>query len=293
MTVPLEQKTSGPKRPARMHLHRFGRAFVAGLLLALLCGFFWRGAPLPATSIEVAAPGRAWHVDPLAALTVQAEVFGRQPTYVTLAYRTASDPQWTRMRLRVVPDHRSGRVRYEFPQVRESLRFFLEGGGCRTGVYEVAVNDQVALTSVQAFYEVPAYLELPDRVEASADLMGMEGTRVRLVLGSSVPLARMVFQMDDGSPEELSATDDEGRTFEKILYLTRDCAYTVWLHPHGSPWAVCGVRGTVRVVPLSPPLFARSSRPACRVAAARESLTLFPIRAVRHLPADQHGEQPL
>lgn len=293
MTVPLEQKSFISRHLSRLYVLRLGEAFVAGLLLALLCGFFWRGTPLPATSIEVAAPGRCWHVDPLAALTVQAEVFGRQPTYVTLAYRTASDPQWTRMRLRVVPERLSGRVCYEFPQVREPLRFFLEGGGCRTGVYEVAVNDQVALASVQAFYEVPAYLDLPDRVESSADLMGMEGTRVRLVLGGSVPLARMVFQMDDGAPEELSAADGEGRTFEKILYLTRDCAYTVWLHPHGSPWAVCGVRGTVRVVPLSPPLFARSERSVSPVAAAGESLTLFPIRPVGHLPAVQHGEQSL
>lgn len=291
MTVPLDRRLAYASRPARVLLPRFGKALLALLLLALPCGYFWRGAPLPATSIEVAAPSRAWHIDPLAALTVQAQVFGRQPSYVTLAYRTASDPQWTRMRL--VPDRRNGRVRYEFPQVRESLRFFLEGGGCRTGVYEVAVNDQVALSSVQAFYEVPAYLDLPDRVEASADLMGMEGTRVRLVLGSSVPLARMVFQMDDGSPEELSAADAEGRTFEKILYLTRDCAYTVWLHPHGSPWAVCGVHGTVRVVPLSPPLFARSARPACRVAAVGESLTLFPTRSGRRAPADPCGEPSL
>lgn len=214
------------------------------------------------TTIAVQRPETGWTVPQLEAFTVQADVTGDVPAQVTLAYRPAGSRTWVREKLPVqAQEAEDGRpvhaVTHHFPEVRESLEFTLEGGDYLTDPQEIAIIQRPFLKTITAHYQYPPYAGLPDRSVAGGQLAGLEGTTVRLLFESSMPLQRaeFVFTPDrnraDVQRSELSRLSPT--TFEMTLVLEQDGRYAVELYEANGFREARPEVYEIRVTPDDPP----------------------------------------
>lgn len=202
------------------------------------------------TVIALAAPSGGWSVPQMEAFTVQATLSGVVPSEAQIAYKSASTGYYIKEKIPV----RDGKVAYTFPEVREALTFYISGGDETTDAVQLSVVERPYLKSIVAHYKFPDYAGLPDKTSPSGQLLGLEGTQVRLVFESSLPVKRAVFALDKTAPEEMPCRQDAGGTkFEKALMLREDGAYTVELHDaHGFREAK-PERYEIRVIPDNVP----------------------------------------
>jgi hypothetical protein len=189
------------------------------------CGVRWPHR----TTIAIEERAKGWSVPQLESLTVKGTVTGVRPPQVTLAYRNESSRYWIKEKVAVGDD---GAVAYTFPEVRERLRFYVEGGDYKTDVYPVDVIQRPFIRKLVAHYDYPAYAGIPDRAIESGQLSGIEGTSVRLVMDMSMKLDKALFILDGSAPEQLAATGD--RQYEKTLLLESNGVYRLELYDaHG------------------------------------------------------------
>lgn len=198
------------------------------------------------TVVAVQEPAEGWMVPQLEAKEIRATVTGEIPDTVTLSYRSPSSDYWIREKVAVrdgAPAEDgtpAGAVSFTFPEVRESLRFYIEGGDFVTREYAIGIVDRPFLKSIAAHYSYPPYAGLPERDVPSGQVQGLEGTRVALRFESNMPLekAQIVFRDADDparARREVLGFDGESRTaFSKTLMLERSGSYTVELfEPNG------------------------------------------------------------
>lgn len=196
------------------------------------------------TVVAVQEPADGWMVPQLEAKEIRATVTGEIPETVTLAYRSPSSDFWIREKVAVragAPGEDgapAGAVSFTFPEVRESLRFYLEGGDFVTREYGIGIVERPFLKAIAAHYSYPPYAGLPDRDAPSGQVQGLEGTRVTLRFESNMPLqkAEIVFR-DAAEPanpakarREALGFDGGSRTaFSKTLMLEQSGSYAVEL----------------------------------------------------------------
>jgi hypothetical protein len=204
------------------------------------------------TTITLEEPDTGWRVAQMESFQITAEVSGEIPSNVLLSYRGETTGYWIRERLQIesvettLPDGTETtqhRVRYQFPEVRENMRFTLEGGDFRTEEIDLRINPRPFITGIEAVYEYPPYSRLPNETKQSGQLAGIEGTTVNINFTSSMKLRKAVFRFKrradaDGASaepqiEELPLGAD-GRTFTKRLVLKHEGTYQIELHEeHG------------------------------------------------------------
>jgi len=228
------------------------------------------------TTIALQTPASGWTVPQLESLTIDARVSGQVPPQVTLAYRSKSGGYWVRERLAVRDD---GTVRYVFPEVREPISFYVEGGDDTTDTQGISVIDRPYLTRIVAHYEYPEYAGLPNRDVEGGQLYGLEGTRVRLAFECSMPLKKAVLRMDAAgvpppatrpSTEELKLVS--ATKFEKTFLLSTDGSYTVELYEQHGFREARPERYEIRVTPDNPPQVELLSPAQNLIATARASI---------------------
>jgi len=187
------------------------------------------------TTITVAEPDSGFLVPQRESLTVKAKVTGEPVPYVKLTYTGKATGHTTTRRLAV--DEQGG-VAHTFPEVRERLVFTMEGGDYKTEPFDVDIIEQPYLKNIKAHYEPPAYARLPRQTVEGGQLVGLEGTRVRLEFECSMPLQKAVFVQWEGTkklkPVPMKFISADRTRFEKTLYLSKNGNYQVELYEkHG------------------------------------------------------------
>ncbi|MCE9529885.1 MAG: hypothetical protein K8T89_01895 [Planctomycetes bacterium] len=213
------------------------------------------------TTIAVQTPANGWVVPQLDPIAVQAEVTGDVPKRLQLAYRVGGTGNWTKENVPVQENHSTDRttytINYIFPEVRDPIEFTLEGGDYRTDPQHISIIQKPFLKSITAHYEYPSYAGLPNRTVNNGQLSGLEGTQVRLVMESSMPLERAVFIFtpeDAKNPEQRNDIERVGATtFQKTLMLEHNGRYRVELYEANGFREARNEVYEVRITPDDPP----------------------------------------
>ena len=100
---------------------------------------------------------------------------------------------------------------HTFAAVVEPFTFHVTAGDARSATVSVAVEPRPRIASMAVTYAYPAYTALPERVLDAFDghLHGLPGTRARMSIGASKPLASLALDLDDGSA--IAFEPDEAR----------------------------------------------------------------------------------
>jgi len=199
--------------------------------LFLLSGIRWPHR----TTITVAEPDNGFLVPQRESLTVRAKVTGEPVSHVKLT-QTGKATGHTSSRKLAVDEQ--GNVTHTFPEVRERLVFTMEGGDYKTEPFDVDIIEQPYIKNIKAHYDPPGYAKLPKQTLESGQLVGLEGTKVRVEFECSMPLKKAVFVQWEGTkklePVEMDFTSSDRTRFEKTLYLSKDGNYQVELYEkHG------------------------------------------------------------
>ncbi|MBU0754051.1 MAG: hypothetical protein KJ645_02860 [Planctomycetes bacterium] len=144
-------------------------------------------------------------------LPIRIQVEGRDPGEVRVVYETDSTQP-----VRAVANRRGvAEYWYRFRNVRETMRFWVEGGDDhgRDRSVEVSVIVPPQVVSVRAEYRYPEYLNLEPEVRDTAQIEGPEGTEVALTFTLSKPAASASLSLRNSRgtstiPLELGEGDD-------------------------------------------------------------------------------------
>ncbi|HLX63652.1 MAG TPA: hypothetical protein VKX17_20445 [Planctomycetota bacterium] len=202
------------------------------------------------TLIAVAEPAGGFQIPQMEAFTLHATVSGAIPPEIQIAYKSASTGYFIKEK---IPVCNGGQVSYTLPEVREPLRLYLSGGDFMTDPIELAIVERPYLKSITAHYKYPDYAGLPDKSSAGGQLAGLEGTQVRLVFETSMPVSRAVFALDKSAPEEMGTPASSRQSFEHALMLREDGAYSVELYDAHGFRESRPERYEIRVTPDNPP----------------------------------------
>ncbi|MHC4915701.1 MAG: hypothetical protein ACYTGB_09430 [Planctomycetota bacterium] len=205
------------------------------------------------TTITLEQPQTGWTIPQMESFTVKGKVTGSLvPPQVTLAYRGKSGGYWIKERISVRDD---GSIRYTFPEVREAIRFYVHGGDYETDMMRISIVERPFLKRILADYDYPDYAGIPDRPVEGGQLVGLEGTKVKLSFESSMPLKKAVFVLREGKAEEKREEFklDGGTKFGKELYLSEDGNYQIELYEVNGFREAKPERYEIRVTPDDPP----------------------------------------
>ena len=155
-------------------------------------------------------------------LNVSAEVVGPSREQVYLMFST-DDGQAVRQAIPMtLPE---GAVRFEtpFPPGKQGFvcgtDYWIQRGDSRSQAFRINVRPVAMLDVESLTYQFPAYTGLKDEIiEHSGDIKAVDGTEVRLVAKSTVPLERanIVF---DNDPKQTLALSVSGEDFRKATAL--------------------------------------------------------------------------
>lgn len=248
------------------------------------------------TTITLEEPETGWTIPQMEPFSLSATVSGVVPPQLLLAYRGETTGYWIREKIAVRDD---GSARYTFPEVREPMRFYLRGGDFTTDDYRIDIIGRPYLRRIAAHYDYPDYAGIPDRVVESGQLVGLEGTRVRLAFESSMALKRARFILDGKEPEELPLTSET--ELEKTLVLSADGSYGVELYEKHGFREAKPERYEIRVTPDNPPEIELLAPGRNLIATGRASVEValrasddFGLRTIEFLyQLDEGGPAPL
>jgi len=125
--------------------------------------------------------------------------------------------------LTMIPTGNPGEFELLLLGLEEGLEYFVESDGVRSPTYTLDVVDLPYVETMSHEYRWPAYTGIPDEVvENAGDLAVLPGTRVRVVIESTVPTGAGRLIIDDDEPIDLSV-DEEGRVVGE--FVVRDRGY--------------------------------------------------------------------
>ncbi|MDA0837614.1 MAG: hypothetical protein O2857_07520 [Planctomycetota bacterium] len=200
------------------------------------------------TVIVVSEPKTGWTVPQMESFEINAAVSGVIPDQILLAYRSESSGTWTKERIRLTEDNQFS---YTFPEVRERFSVYLTGGDFTSDTYDVSIVERPYIKVIEAHYDYPDYAGVPDRMVESGQLIGLEGTSVRLKWECSMALEKALFVLDGSEPEQLRLTSPTA--FEKTLLLREDGLYAIELYEKNGYREARPERYDIRVTPDHPP----------------------------------------
>jgi hypothetical protein len=216
-----------------------GGVMAVGVALMLLRpGFAVHGAPFLLT------PWRAEAVSPFtiavepgdlelprgADLQVTALLQNFDAEDVTLVLRRGADGEWQRWPMA----RDDGRGTWEFLvfNVDVDAEYFVEAGGVRSRPFRVTVRDLPYVDRVDLEYRFPAYTGLAPRLEENTgDIAAVAGTRVRVSVRPTLPVAAGALIVNEQDTVALVAMDGTSLTAE--LEVTAPGTYRVILRSAG------------------------------------------------------------
>ncbi len=220
------------------------------------------------TEILVEQPENGWTVPQLESIDVQATVSGEIPSRVTLAYRSGENGYWIRERLEVVEQDRTHAVNYTFPEVREPIEFYLEGGDYKSDQFEIAIVRRPYIQKISAHYDYPRYAGIPNTTRNSGQISGLEGTQVTLEMECSMPLEKAVLVAQAASlsdqpdqagslgydePERIELAPESETKLRHTFMLRSDGKYAVELYDKNGYREAKPEVYEIRVTPDDPP----------------------------------------
>lgn len=236
-----------------------GRQHVAIGLTRLLNPFSSTRWPHRTTITLADTPGAVPQFEPL---TIAATVTGSEvPPDVMLFFRSQGGKGFDRVAVSV--DRESGRASYKFDSVKDPLEFYLVGGDYETDRFRVAVIDRPYIKKVTARYTMPKYAGLPDKVDNSMQLSGLEGTKVECEFECSMRLksARLTPVTGNSQPASTNRADaaetltmSTPTTFRRSFVLSENVSYQIELEEEHGYRQARSERIDIRVTPYNPPL---------------------------------------
>lgn len=209
------------------------------------------------TEILVAQPETGWTVPQLEAFSVHATVTGEIPARVTLAYRSGDNGYWIRERLELDEQAEAHTVNYTFPEVREPIEFYLEGGDYTSDPFEIAIIRRPYLRTIAVRYQYPRYAGIPDATRNSGQISGLEGTQVTLDMECSMPLAKAVLVLalggDHAKPERFELKPKSDTQLRHSFMLQTDGQYAIELYDQNGYREAKPEVYEIRVTPDEPP----------------------------------------
>jgi len=125
--------------------------------------------------------------------------------------------------LTMIPTGNPGEFELLLLGLEDGLDYFIESDGVRSPTYTIEVVDLPYVETMSHEYHWPAYTGIPvETVENAGDIAVLPGTRVRVVVSSTVPTAAGRLIIDDSEPIDL-AVDEEGRVVGE--FVVRDRGY--------------------------------------------------------------------
>src|ERR1017187_9175563 len=192
-------------------MYSFSSAAVAAALALIWLGstpgymgygtsLLWAGLPKgvsqPFYSIKVDPGNRT--VRKRSDQLITATLTGFTAPKVRFFAKYSSASQWEQAEMATEP----GGTAYQFviAGVPESLEYYVEAGGVKSGTYKLNVVDLPGVKKIRVTYHYPSYLGLKDEVEdPGGDLRAVEGTQADVAITTDKPLASGILMMDDGS----------------------------------------------------------------------------------------------
>ncbi len=126
-------------------------------------------------------------------------------------------------RLTMIPTGNPGEFELLLLGLEEGLEYFIESDGVRSPTYSIEVVDLPYVETMAHEYRWPAYTGMPvETVEDAGDLAVLPGTRVRVIINSTIPTPAGRLLIDDQEPIDLTV-DEEGRVVGE--FIVRDRGY--------------------------------------------------------------------
>ncbi|MFW6189791.1 MAG: hypothetical protein ACOC7T_05085 [Planctomycetota bacterium] len=130
-----------------------------------------------------------------------------------------------------------GRWRSSFPPLLESGSYYVVAGDTRSNRFEINVLPKPVVEDIELRIRPPAYTGLPERTVRNADIEVPAGTKVGVVVRTSLPPERGRLEFESGRRTPLEPSAD-GATLATELTVLRSDAYTVHFqsvrYPDGS-----------------------------------------------------------
>jgi hypothetical protein len=212
------------------------------------------------TTIKLHEPKNGWTIPQMESFTIEGQVSGQVvPPQVTLAYKSKTTGYWIKEKVAVRDD---GSLKYTFPEVREEIRFQVTGGDYETDYMTIKIVERPFLRKILADYDYPDYAGIPDRKVEGGQLVGLEGTKVKLSFESSMALNKVVMKLrlkQKGKAGAEKETSEElplsggGKKFSKEFYLIADGSYSIELYEVNGFREAKPERYEIRVTPDNPP----------------------------------------
>ncbi|MBI4540523.1 MAG: DUF4175 family protein [Gemmatimonadetes bacterium] len=237
-----------------------GAAALAGLVVLLVSPAFLRhGAPFllsPLAGSESLSP-YAIDVEPGdtlvprgADLKVAARLVNFQAERVEIAARRDTAGEWERTPM--VLDEESGAYAILLFDMESPAHYFVEAGGVRSPVFRVAVGDLPYVRQIDLEYHFPAHTGLaPLREEDGGDIAALAGTRVRLTVTPTVPVAGGVLLLDGRDTLALETATDG--TLAGTLAIQRPGSYRILLRAAEGPMVAASSDYAIDVLADRPP----------------------------------------
>ena len=125
--------------------------------------------------------------------------------------------------LTMIPTGTPGEFEVLLLGLEEGLEYFIESDGVRSPSYTIEVVDLPYVETMAHEYRWPAYTGIPDEyVENAGDLAVLPGTRVRVVIESTIPTGSGRLIIDDNEPIDLQV-DEAGQVTGE--FIVRDRGY--------------------------------------------------------------------
>lgn len=175
---------------------------------------------------------------------IEGRITGEIPDRVTMFLKTSSRRSYEPIPLSV----NNGFFSHKFDRVSEPFSFYIQGGDYETDTYNLTMTEKPYIKKFRATYTFPAYAGIPNRVDDSNQLRGLEGTIVDVRLECSMPLKQAVLvPVVKRAPGDESATsqpaaarevlpfvDSSRKVFERRFVLRDNMSYTIDLiEDHG------------------------------------------------------------
>jgi hypothetical protein len=137
---------------------------------------------------------------------ISAQLTGFTAPRVRFFAKYASASQWEQAEMR--PEAGSSSYQFLIAGVPETLEYYVEAGGVRSGTYKLTVVDLPGVKKIRVTYHYPSWLGMKDVVEdPGGDLRAVEGTTGEVAVQTDRPLSNGILMLDDGSKIYLRTGD--------------------------------------------------------------------------------------
>ncbi len=154
---------------------------------------------------------------------------------------------------KVVQRDSAGIFRFELPNLKENLTYFVQAGKEKTRQFVVTVEKRPMVRSLQAELIFPGYTGMASRMleENQGDITALRGTRVRLRIKANKTLAKAAVVFTRGKPLRLRLQNREARGRFSIL---RNNSYFIRLEDGEEHRNADPIRYKIVAVPDQPPV---------------------------------------